>query len=36
MSDAAREAALDRLSQLRLSGAITDAELAAMRAKLLE
>lgn len=34
--DAAKEAALDRLSQLRLSGVITDAELAAMRAKLLE
>lgn len=33
---AAREAALDRLSKLRLSGAISDAELAAMRAKLLE
>jgi hypothetical protein len=36
VSDAAREAALDRLSQLRVSGTITDAELAAMRAKLLE
>lgn len=36
MPDAVKEAALDRLSQLRLSGAITDAELAAMRAKLLE
>ncbi len=34
--DAAKEAALDRLSQLRRAGAITDAELAAMRAKLLE
>ena len=36
MPDAAREAALDRLAQLRLSGVITDAELAAMKAKLLE
>jgi hypothetical protein len=32
----ARELALERLEQLRLSGAITDAELSAMRAKLLE
>jgi hypothetical protein len=36
VSEATREAALDRLSQLRVSGAITDSELAAMRAKLLE
>jgi hypothetical protein len=32
----ARELALERLRQLRLSGAISDAELSAMRAKLLE
>ncbi len=36
MTDAARDAALDRLTELRLSGVITDAELAAMKAKLLE
>ena len=36
MPDEVREAALERLNALRLSGVITDAELAAMRAKLLE
>ena len=36
MPDAARQVALERLNQLRLSGVISDAELSAMRAKLLE
>jgi len=36
MTQAAREVALERLNELRLSGVITDAELAAMRGKLLE